>query len=151
MPLYFFDLRNGDQLAPDEEGTELSTMDDVQDEAAYALSDMLRDEVRVTNGHPLARHLTIEVRDDIGPVLEVSFAFAINACSNHPLPQPDSITHDRSLPIRLKSPKQPWRLILARRIAPGAGHPRATAAAGVRAAEGLIRIVLAHPAFVFAD
>jgi len=77
MALYYFDLRNGDQLAADEEGTDLSTMDDVQDEAAYALSDMLRGEVRVTNGHPLARHLTIEVRDDIGPVLEASFAFAI--------------------------------------------------------------------------
>jgi len=77
MPLYFFDLRNGDELSPDEEGIELSSMDDVQDEAAYALSDMLREEVRVTNGRPLARHLTIEVRDDGGPVLDARFAFNI--------------------------------------------------------------------------
>ena len=77
MPLYYFDLRNGDELSADKEGTELSTMDDVQDEAAYALSDMLRDEVRVANGHPLARHLTIEVRDDGGPVLDARFAFDI--------------------------------------------------------------------------
>ena len=77
MALYYFDLRNGDELSPDEEGTELSTMDDVQDEAAYALSDMLRDEVRATNGRPLARHLTIEVRDGGGAVLDARFAFNI--------------------------------------------------------------------------
>jgi hypothetical protein len=73
MPLYYFDLKDGNGIIPDEEGTELSTMDDVQDEAAYSLSDMLRDEVRVTNGHPLARHLTIEVRDGNGPVLDATF------------------------------------------------------------------------------
>jgi hypothetical protein len=77
MALFYFDLRNGDELSSDEEGTELHTMDDVQDEAAYSLSDMLRDEVRVTNGHPLARHLTIEVRDGNGPVLDATFSFAI--------------------------------------------------------------------------
>jgi hypothetical protein len=77
MPLYYFDSRNGDELSPDEEGTELHTMDDVQDEAAYALSDMLRGEVRVTNGHPLARHITIEVRDAEGPFLDAKFSFAI--------------------------------------------------------------------------
>ena len=77
MSIYYFDLRNGDELSPDEEGTELSTMDDVQDEAAYALSDMLRDEVRATNGNPLARHLTIEVRDAEGPLLDAKFAFEI--------------------------------------------------------------------------
>ena len=54
MPLYYFDARNGDEVSPDEEGTELDTMDDMQDEAAYALSDMLRDIVRVPNGNPLA-------------------------------------------------------------------------------------------------
>jgi uncharacterized protein DUF6894 len=77
MPIYYFDLRNGDELSPDEEGTDLPTMDDVQDEAAYALSDMLRDETRVTNGNPLARHLTIEVRDAEGPLLDAKFAFEI--------------------------------------------------------------------------
>jgi hypothetical protein len=77
MALYYFDLRDGDGLSSDVEGTELSTMDDVQDEAAYALSDVLRDEVRVTNGHPLARHLTIEVRDAEGPFLDAKFAFEI--------------------------------------------------------------------------
>jgi uncharacterized protein DUF6894 len=77
MPLYYFDARNGDELSPDEEGIELSTMDDVQDEAAYALSDMLRDEVRATNGRPLARHIAIEVRDAADPFLHASFAFDV--------------------------------------------------------------------------
>jgi hypothetical protein len=57
MPLYFFDLLNADELAPDEEGTDLSSLDDVQNEAAYALADMLRDELRATNGNPTARDL----------------------------------------------------------------------------------------------
>ena len=77
MPVYYFDLRDGGELSPDEEGTELSSIDDVQDEAAYALTDMLRNTVRVPNGHPLARHLIIEVRDDLGPVLHASFSFEI--------------------------------------------------------------------------
>jgi uncharacterized protein DUF6894 len=75
MPLYYFDLRDGDGVAPDEEGTELSSIDEVQNEAAYALADLLRDEVRATNGHPHARYLTIEVRDADGPVLRARFMF----------------------------------------------------------------------------
>ena len=77
MPLYYFDLRDGDELSPDEEGTELSSIDDVQDEAAYALTDLLRDQVRATNGNPLARHLVIEVRDGGGPVMRARFLFEI--------------------------------------------------------------------------
>jgi hypothetical protein len=48
MPLYYFDLCDGDGVAPDEEGTELSSIDEVQNEAAYALADLLRAEVRAT-------------------------------------------------------------------------------------------------------
>ena len=55
MPLYFFDLLSAEGLAPDEEGTELSSLDEIQNEAAYALADMLRDEVRATNGNPCWR------------------------------------------------------------------------------------------------
>jgi len=75
MPLYYFDLHDGDGVAPDEEGTELSSIDEVQNEAAYALADLLRNEVRATNGHPHARFLTIEVRDADGPVLRARFMF----------------------------------------------------------------------------
>jgi len=37
MPLYYFDLRDDAKLVPDEEGTDLSSMDEIQNEAAYAL------------------------------------------------------------------------------------------------------------------
>ena len=75
MPLYYFDSRSGDELSTDDEGTEISSLNDVQDEAAYALTDLLRDQVRASNGNPLARHLTIEVRDGSGSLLHASFLF----------------------------------------------------------------------------
>lgn len=77
MPLYFFDLREGDILARDEEGTELVGMADVQNEAAHALSDMLRDQVIATTGSPAAGELSIEVREGGGSVLHARFAFEI--------------------------------------------------------------------------
>ena len=40
MKRYFFDLRDGDELTPDDEGVELSTMEAVQEEAARSLADM---------------------------------------------------------------------------------------------------------------
>jgi|GEM_PF-1818409 len=76
MPLYYFDLITAGELSPDGEGTELSSMDDVQNEAAYALADMLRDDVRATVGNPTARDLTIVVRDATGPVLHATAGLA---------------------------------------------------------------------------
>ena len=75
MPLYYFDLRDDAKLVPDGEGTELSSMDEVQNEAAYALADMLRDQMPITNGNGLARDLTVEVRDTDGPVMHAKFSF----------------------------------------------------------------------------
>jgi hypothetical protein len=40
MARYYFDMREGDQIAPDEEGMELRTMEAVQEEAARTLADM---------------------------------------------------------------------------------------------------------------
>jgi hypothetical protein len=77
MSLYYFDLRNRDEFAPDEEGTELPSMDEVENEAAYALSDMLREAVRETDGNPIARDLMIEVREGGGSVLHARFHFEI--------------------------------------------------------------------------
>lgn len=77
MPRYYFDLRDGDDLTPDDEGLELASMVAVQEEAAHSLADMARDSVRrhAKNG---ARHrMAIEVRDNNGPVLQVKFTFAI--------------------------------------------------------------------------
>jgi hypothetical protein len=52
-------------------------MEAVQDEAARALSDMARDELRKANGEGAARHMAVEVRDDAGPVLHAKFSFEI--------------------------------------------------------------------------
>jgi hypothetical protein len=76
MARYFFDMRDGDELIADEEGVEFLTIDAVQHEAAHALSDMARDEVRLTGNGP-ARHMAIEVRDGDGPVMHATFSFEI--------------------------------------------------------------------------
>jgi hypothetical protein len=78
MPRYYFDMREGDEIAPDEEGMELRTLQAVQEEAARALADMARDAIR---GRPVdgsGHRMSIEVRDDNGPVLEVKFTFEID-------------------------------------------------------------------------
>jgi len=69
MKRYYFDIREGDHLAADEEGLMMRDIDAVQQEAAQSLADMARDAV---SGRMLHR-MAIEVRDDIGPVLEVRY------------------------------------------------------------------------------
>ncbi|WOH49309.1 DUF6894 family protein [Bradyrhizobium sp. sBnM-33] len=77
---YYFGLREGDDIAPDEEGMEL-TIEAVQEEAPRALADMARDTVR---RHPrgAGHDMAIDVRDDDGPVLQVKFTFAISRHRN---------------------------------------------------------------------
>lgn len=74
---YYFDLRDGNELARDEEGLELPSVKRVKQEAAKTLADMVRDAVLrdMTNG--LARQLAIEVRSDYGPVLQARFSLEI--------------------------------------------------------------------------
>ena len=43
MARYYFDLRNGDEIAPDEEGLELPSIARAQEEAARFLTDLARD------------------------------------------------------------------------------------------------------------
>jgi hypothetical protein len=78
MKRYYFDLRDGYILTPDEEGLELPDIEAVQQEAARSLADMATDVVRGRrvsgNGHRMA----IEVRDDDGPVLQAKFTFEID-------------------------------------------------------------------------
>ena len=77
MPRYYFDIREGNDFAPDDEGLELSSIQAVQEEAARSLADMARDAVR--KNHDGAGHqLAIEVRDDEGLVLQVRFTFEID-------------------------------------------------------------------------
>jgi hypothetical protein len=46
MSRVYFDMRDGSQIAPDEEGDDLSCIEAVKREAAEALAEMARDNVR---------------------------------------------------------------------------------------------------------
>ncbi len=75
MTRYYFDLMDGDDLAVDEEGLELSDIRKVQAEAAKSLADMARD--AVSNASIAKRQMAIEVRDKNGPVMQVRFSFEV--------------------------------------------------------------------------
>jgi hypothetical protein len=74
VPRYFFDLREGETLAVDEEGTELPTIEAAQEEAARSLAEMAKAAVRevIKNG---GHRMEIEVRDEVGPVMKLQFNF----------------------------------------------------------------------------
>src|SRR4051794_1574882 len=74
MQRYFFDIRDGETLAPDEEGMVLPDLAAVREEAAQSLADLARDMLRLQSG----RHLAIEVRDAGGPVVEARFQWSIH-------------------------------------------------------------------------
>lgn len=74
MPRYYFDMRHEDEIATDEEGLELPTIESVQEEAARSLADMARDAVQ-SHRDVTRRPMVIEVRDDSGPVLQARFTF----------------------------------------------------------------------------
>ena len=77
MPRYYFDMREGDDIAPDEEGMDLRTIEAVQEEVARTLADMARDAIRrPTDG--AGPQMSIEVRDDAGPVMQVKFTFEVH-------------------------------------------------------------------------
>lgn len=67
MPRYYFDLRDGDYLAPDEEGVDFPDLVAVQNKAARALADLARDTIRMSRSFGAARGLVIEARDENGP------------------------------------------------------------------------------------
>ena len=76
MKRYYFDIRDGDGFAPDEEGLELPGIEAAQEEAALSLADIARDAVRIPRRN--AHLMQIEVRDDNGPVLQAKFVFSID-------------------------------------------------------------------------
>jgi hypothetical protein len=76
MKRYYFDMRDGDGFAPDEEGLELPDIEAAQEEAALSLADMARHAVRISRRN--ARLMQIEVRDDKGLILHAKFVFAID-------------------------------------------------------------------------
>jgi hypothetical protein len=65
MPRYFFDTRDNEALVTDEEGLELSDLQAVKIQAGLALAELARDVIPGS----VRRHLSVEVRDDQGPVM----------------------------------------------------------------------------------
>jgi hypothetical protein len=70
-------LREGDELAIDEEGLEMVTSQAVQIEAARSLVDMARHAVWSKAACILGHRIAIEVRDENGPVLQAKFTFEL--------------------------------------------------------------------------
>jgi hypothetical protein len=73
MTRYFFDLRDGPGFVADDEGFELNDLVAVQREAVLSLADHSRYAVEKATGH--LTEMAIEVRDDIDPVMRVTFKF----------------------------------------------------------------------------
>ena len=71
MTRYYFDLRDGDELIVDEEGYEMATLEAVQREAVLSLTDQSRDVAE--RGLDSVAALAIDVRDEDGPVMRVTF------------------------------------------------------------------------------
>jgi hypothetical protein len=69
MAKYFFDFRARTAFSCDDEGLELSDIDAAHGEAVAALSDGIQD-IIVQGASD--QHFAVEVRDDLGPVLEVA-------------------------------------------------------------------------------
>ena len=58
MPRYYFDIRDGDELIPDEEGMDLPDLKAAEIEAAHSLLGMAKDAAHRHDRHQMA----IEVR-----------------------------------------------------------------------------------------
>jgi hypothetical protein len=75
MPVYHFDLRDGETFVADEEGMELPDIETAQVEAVESMSEMVK-ELTLRSSKPLGHPLSVEVRDPDGSVFQLSFMFA---------------------------------------------------------------------------
>ncbi|MBR1174351.1 hypothetical protein JQ617_10340 [Bradyrhizobium sp. KB893862 SZCCT0404] len=73
MARYYFDLREGAELFPDEDGVELPTLRAAEMEAARALGAMTQELDPTAED----RDIAIEVRNDDGPLFQVALVFAV--------------------------------------------------------------------------
>jgi hypothetical protein len=71
MPLYFFDTRDNEDSIVDDEGLEYPDLEAVKVAAAKALAELARDVIPGS----LKRRLSVEVRDELGPVLVAVMTF----------------------------------------------------------------------------
>lgn len=74
MPRYHFDIRDGETFVIDDEGSDLPDIAMAQIEAAQLLSDIVND-LPFRAAEPSGYHLSIDVRDEEGPLFLLSFAF----------------------------------------------------------------------------
>jgi hypothetical protein len=73
MVRYFFDIREGDNFVPDDEGIELPHVEAAQMEAARSRANLVRDKVA---SQPFSL-MAIQVRDSDGPVVEAMFVWQL--------------------------------------------------------------------------
>jgi len=71
MALYFFDTRDNDEFVEDDVGLEFPDIETVKVQAAKALAELARDVIPGS----VRRHLSVEVRDEAGPVLIAMMMF----------------------------------------------------------------------------
>jgi hypothetical protein len=69
MPRYYFDIRDGGVLYPDEEGLELANRRAAETEAAMSLAGIAKELPVLDEPHPMG----IEVRTDQGPLFQAAF------------------------------------------------------------------------------
>ena len=74
MRRYYFDVREDDNLQTDDEGRNFSSFEAVQDEATVSLAELALDAMAKRGAD---HRMSIEVRDDRGPVLKVNCTFEI--------------------------------------------------------------------------
>jgi hypothetical protein len=75
MTRYYFDLIDDYGHATDEEGLEISTLDQVEREAARSMADAVADNFDSPNIK--TGESAIEVRDNLGPVMRLRFTVSI--------------------------------------------------------------------------
>jgi uncharacterized protein DUF6894 len=81
MRRYYFDVIDEHGVAVDDEGLVLRDIEAAEQEAARSMADAARDEVlRQSAGAPT--QMSIQVRDDDGPVMLVKFSFEIEKRPN---------------------------------------------------------------------
>lgn len=73
MSIYYFDCRDGEKIARDDMGLEFASIDDAKAGAVQALTELT---LGIVPGWE-RRVLAIEVRDQLGPVMEIRMAFEI--------------------------------------------------------------------------
>jgi hypothetical protein len=74
MPLFYFDIRDGEDFIPDDVGLNYPDVESARDAAAVALADMAKD---VLPG-PLVHEMAVEVRDSAkDPLLRAALRFEI--------------------------------------------------------------------------